>query len=112
MQSKVWNYPTIQDNTERSIIEHPKLDAMLRYRFLSKKFLNLAYPAASDLECCILVDNALDCLGKQLQDKFSASTNILSDTYNVQPNVQQDGDLLSAARLNKKKGSTKKFKAA
>jgi zinc finger SWIM domain-containing protein 3 len=59
-------YGTIQDNKGKSIIEDPKLDAMLRYKCLSKKFLNLAYLAASDLECCILVDNALDCLAKQL----------------------------------------------
>jgi len=95
-------YGPIQDNTGRSIIEDPKLDAMLRYKFLSKKFLNLAYPAASDPECCILVDNALDCLGKQLQDKFSASTGISCDTYNVQPNVEQAEELLSAARFKKK----------
>jgi zinc finger SWIM domain-containing protein 3 len=69
---------------------------------MSKKFRNLAYPAASDPECCILVDNALDCLGKQLQDKFSEPTRILCDTYNVQPNIQQDEELLSDARLKKK----------
>jgi zinc finger SWIM domain-containing protein 3 len=95
-------YGTIQDNKGKSIIEDPKLDAMLRYKCLSKKFLNLAYPAASDLECCILVDNALDCLAKQLQDKFSAATSVLCDTYNVQPNAQQNEELLSAACLKKK----------
>jgi zinc finger SWIM domain-containing protein 3 len=95
-------YGTIQDNTGKSIIEDPKLDAMLRYKVMSKFFLNLAYPAASDPECCILVDNALDCLSKQLHDKFSAPTRILCDTYNAQPNIQQDEELLSDARLKKK----------
>jgi zinc finger SWIM domain-containing protein 3 len=95
-------YGTTEDNTGKSIIEDPKLDAMLRYKFMSKKFLNLAYPAASDPECCILVDNALDCIGKQLQDKFSEPTRILCDTYNVQPNIQQDEEFLSDARFKKK----------
>jgi hypothetical protein len=49
-----------------------------------------------------LVDNALDCLAKQLQDKFSAATSVLCDTYNVQPNAQQNEELLSAACLKKK----------
>ena len=84
---------------------------MLRYKFMSHKFLNLAYQAASSTECSLLVDNALDCLSNQLKDKISASTSILSDSYNVQPNVQQDEDMLSVARL-KKRDSTKKFKAA
>jgi zinc finger SWIM domain-containing protein 3 len=95
-------YGTIQDNKGKRIIEDPKFDAMLRYKCLSKKILNLAYPAASDLECCILVDTALDCLAKQLQDKFSAATSVLCDTYNVQPNAQQNEELLSAACLKKK----------
>jgi zinc finger SWIM domain-containing protein 3 len=105
-------YGPIQDNTGRSIIEDPKLDAMLRYKSLSKKFLNLAYPAASDPECCILVDNALDCLGKQLQEKFSASTGILGDTYNVQPNVEQAEELLGAASLKKKEVQPRSSKHA
>jgi len=103
-------YGTIQDNKGRSIIENPKLDAMLRYRSMSHKFLNLAYQAASSIECCLLVDNALDCLSNQLKDKLSVSTSILSDSYNVQPNIPQDEDMLSAARLKKKRHSTKKSK--
>lgn len=42
-------YKTIQDNKGRSITEHPKLDAMCRYKHLSHKFLNLAYQAVSIL---------------------------------------------------------------
>ena len=62
-------YGTRQDNKGRRIIENPKLDAMLRYKTMSHKFLNLAYQAASFPECCILVDRALDCLGKQIVEK-------------------------------------------
>lgn len=105
-------YGTIQGSKGRSIIENPKLDAMLRYKSLSHKFLNLAYQAASFPECCILVDDALDCLGKQLQEKMSisASPSILCDSYSVQPRVQQDEDMLSAARLKKKEVQQKNSK--
>jgi zinc finger SWIM domain-containing protein 3 len=95
-------YGTIQDSKGRSIIENPKLDAMLCYRAMSHKFLNLAYQAASSIECCLLVDDALDCLRNQLKEKINASISILSNSYNVQPTVQQDEDMLSAARLKKK----------
>jgi len=95
-------YGTIQDTKGRNIIENPKLDAMLRYKFLSHKFHDFAYKAASDPECCLLVDNALDCVAKQVADKMSASTSILNDSSNVQPNVQQEEGLLSSARLKKK----------
>ena len=79
---------------------------------MSHKFLNLAYQAASSPECCLLVDDALDCLGKQLQDKISAPTSILSDSYNVQlqPDVQQDEDFLGAACLRKKEVQPKSSK--
>jgi hypothetical protein len=95
-------FGTILDNQGRSIIENPKFQAMQQYRFMSHKFLSLAYHAARDPECCMLVDNAHDCLGKQLEDKISASTSVLSDSYCVQHDVEQDEDLLSAARLKKK----------
>jgi hypothetical protein len=100
-------FRTILDNQGRSIIENPKLQAMQQYRFMSHKFLSLAYQAASDPECCMLVDNALDCLGKQLEDKISASTSVLSDSYCVQHDVEQDDDLLSVACLKKKRFNQK-----
>jgi hypothetical protein len=61
-------YGTIQDNKGRSIFENLKLDALLHDKTMSHKFLNLAYQAASFLECCLLVDNAF-CLGKQIEEK-------------------------------------------
>ena len=57
-----------------------------------------------------MVDDALDCLGKQIEEKISASTSILCDLNSVQPEVQQDEDLLSAAHLKKKEVQQKKFK--
>ena len=57
-----------------------------------------------------MVDDALDCLGKQIEEKISASTSILCDSNTVQPEVQQDKDLLTAARLKKIEVQQKKFK--
>ncbi|KAJ1295287.1 hypothetical protein BS78_01G212100 [Paspalum vaginatum] len=110
-------FGAIKDNQGRNIIENPKLDAMLQYRFMSHKFVSMAYQAASYPECCLLVDNALDCLGNQIEEQITAarlkenSDRISSESNSVQPNEQRDEDLLSAARLKKKRSPTKKFKA-
>ena len=84
------------------IVENPNLDAMLGYRFLSHKFLSLVYPVASSPDCRLLVNDALDCLGKHLEKKMNASSNILNDSHNVE-DVRQEEDLLSAARLKKRR---------
>ena len=77
------------------------MDAMIRYRFLSQKSLNLAYEAARSTEYSLLMDDALELFGKQLKDKICTSTNILTESA-PQPDVHQDEALLSAARLKKK----------
>jgi len=59
---------TVQDNQGRNMAENT-MDAMLRYKFMSRKFLNLAHRAANFPECTVLVDSALDILGKQIEDK-------------------------------------------
>ncbi|KAM3189162.1 hypothetical protein ACQJBY_067846 [Aegilops geniculata] len=101
---------TIQDTKGRDIIEDPKLDAMLRYKFVSHKFHDFASEAASDPECILLVDNALDILAKKVREKLRISRSILSESSNVQPNVQQDEGLLSSARLKKKEVQPKSSK--
>ena len=60
---------TIQDNNGRNVIENPKIDAMLRFRFMSRKFLNLAHQAANFPECTMLVDNTLTSLLSKLKPK-------------------------------------------
>jgi len=64
---------TVQDIQGRNIAENP-MDAMLRYKFMSRKFLNLAHRAANFPECTMLVDSALDILGKQIEDKVNGCT--------------------------------------
>ena len=59
---------SILDREGRNMVENPKLETQLRYRILSHKFLNWAYKAANSPDCCKLIDNALDCLGTQLEN--------------------------------------------
>ena len=102
---------SILDRQGRNVVENPKLETQLRYRILSHKFLNWAYKAANSPECCKLIDNALDCLGTQLEDKLNLSTSTMSnpcnDQENVEPNVQQGDDLLRAAQLKKRRSNPK-----
>jgi len=105
---------SIQDRQERNVIENPKLEAQLRFKSLSHKFHNLAYKAADSLECCLLLDNALDCLCTQVEDKLNVSNCAMNEKptneqENVDPNMNQRDDLLSAATPKKRKCS-KKFK--
>ena len=101
----------IQDSQGRNVVANPKLEAHLRYRSLSHKFLNLAYKAANYPECCLMLDNGLDCLDAQLEDKLIAliapMKNSCNDQENVEPNVQQRNNLVSAAQLKKRRSSRK-----
>jgi zinc finger SWIM domain-containing protein 3 len=103
---------SILDRQGRNVVENPKLEAQLRYRDLSHKFLNIAYKAASCPERCLFIDNALDCLGTQLEN-FSISAmdeNTCNVQENVDPNVQQSDELLGAAKLKKKEVQPKKLR--
>jgi zinc finger SWIM domain-containing protein 3 len=96
---------SIQDREGRNVVENPKREAQIRYKFLSHKFHNLADKAASSQECCVLLENALDCLAIQLEEKLNISTSVVNEPCkgqeNVDPNVQQT-NLLTAAKLKKK----------
>ncbi|KAG2546293.1 hypothetical protein PVAP13_9KG029826 [Panicum virgatum] len=106
----------IQDSQGRNVVANPKLEAHLRYRSLSHKFLNLAYKAANYPECCLMLDNGLDCLDAQLEDKLivialiAPMKNSCNDQENVEPNVQQRNNLVSAAQLKKKEVQPKSSK--
>lgn len=108
---------SILDRQGREVVENPKLEAQLRLRSLSHKFLNMAYKAAISLECCLLIDNAPDLLGPQVEDKLNAPSSVANekpcnDQENISPNMQQRDDLLGTAQLKKKevqlKGSKRK----
>ena len=61
----------VQDIQGRNIIENPKLDDMLRYKNMTRKFLNLAHRAASHPRCTLLVNNTLDMLSKQVEEEIN-----------------------------------------
>jgi zinc finger SWIM domain-containing protein 3 len=71
----------------------------------------LADKAASSQECCVLLENALDRLAIQLEEKLNISTSVVNEPCkgqeNVDPNVQQT-NLLTAAKLKKKEVQSKK----
>ena len=107
------------------MVANPKLEAQLRYKFMSHKFHNLAHKVAHSLECCVMLENTFDCLSTQLEDKLNlqsaGATNetcedkenddpneLCEETENVDPNVQQKDDLLSAAQLKKEDVQPKK----
>ena len=97
---------TVQDNHGRNIIEDPKLDNMLRYKNMTRKFLNLAHRAASHPRCALLVNNALDMVSKQVEEELTCFPNAM-DPINVPTNDSPLIDLLSTASLKKKEVETK-----
>jgi zinc finger SWIM domain-containing protein 3 len=105
---------SILDKQGRNVVENPKLDAMLRYKELSHKFHTMAYKIAYSRECCLLLENALDCVGAQLEEKQNACNSAMNEPSkyqeNIDPNVQQKEDLLRAARLKKKEVQSKNLK--
>jgi hypothetical protein len=86
------------------------LDGCLTTRICLIKFLNLAKKIASSEECCLLLENALNSIGPQLEDKINASFSATNEPsneqenvdQNVDPNVQPTAEFLNAAQLKKK----------
>jgi len=98
----------VQDNQGRNIIENPKLDAMLCYKNMTRKFLNLAHQTASHPRC-VLVNEALDMVSKQVEEEIMSLPSAVNPT-NVPTNDSPPIDLLSTASLKKKHVETKTSK--
>jgi zinc finger SWIM domain-containing protein 3 len=105
---------SIQDRQGRNVVENPKLKAQLRYKHLSHKFHSLARKVANSEECCLMLENAIDFVGPQIEDKLNATTNAsdkpCNDQENTDPNVQLPNELLSAAKLKKKEVQSKNLR--
>ena len=74
---------------------------MLRYKDMTRKFINLAHRAASHPGCTLLVNNTLDKLSKQVEEYlngFTSSEVPISIPTNVTPHT----DVVSTAKLKKK----------
>jgi zinc finger SWIM domain-containing protein 3 len=100
---------TVQDNQGRSIIENPRLDDMIRYKDMTRKFINLAHRAASHPRCTLLVNNTLDKLSKQVGEELNGCTSS-TDPIIVPTDVTPHIDLVSTAQLKKKDVETKTSK--
>ena len=82
---------------------------MLRYKDMTCKFLYLAHRAASHPKCTLLVNNTLDMLRKQVEEKINGVASPI-DPINVPTNVTPPTELLSTTRLKKKEVETKSSK--
>ena len=96
------------------MVENPKLEAQLWYKGVSHKFHTTAYKVANSLECRLILENALDYVCPQLDEKLNATMNSTNkpcdDQENVDPNVQLTSEFLSAAKLKKKEVQSKKLR--
>jgi len=88
---------TIQDSHDRDIIENSRLDEMLRYKNMTRKFLNLAHRAASHPGCTLLVHNTLDILSKQVEEEITGCTNNV-EAVTVPMNITPSSDLVERHR--------------
>ncbi|XP_037449638.1 uncharacterized protein LOC119319253 isoform X2 [Triticum dicoccoides] len=105
---------SIQDRQGRNVVENPKFEAQLWYKGVSHKFHTMAHKVANSLECRLILENALDCVGPQLDEKLDATMNATKkpcdDQENVDPNVQLTSEFLSAAKLKKKEVASKNLR--
>jgi hypothetical protein len=74
----------IQDMHGRNIVENPKFDATLRYKNLCRIFFPLASRAADFEDCCLLVEEALHSVSKQVEEKIRETPKINVENYSVQ----------------------------
>ena len=98
----MFEYEEIADHRRRNIIENPNMNAILCCRYMSYKFLNLAHRAANFPECTMLVDNTLDILGKQIEEKINACASTSSYPCTAPTNTSPLNDSLSTAHLKKR----------
>ncbi|XP_062179535.1 protein FAR1-RELATED SEQUENCE 5-like [Phragmites australis] len=61
---------TVHDAFGRNVLADPKVDMTRRYKYLAHKFIILASRAADFEECFLLVDNVLDSLCSQVEQKI------------------------------------------
>jgi zinc finger SWIM domain-containing protein 3 len=95
----------VQDSHGRIVVADPKLDAMNRTNSLSHKFYNLVTEACNSEECCILIENSLDNLSKEVKERLlnaqvttpASNIPLTAQVTTPAPNIP-----LADARLKKK----------
>jgi zinc finger SWIM domain-containing protein 3 len=108
----------ILDRQGRNVVADPQLEASLRVKNLSYKFLTLAKKIANSEECCLMLEDAIESIGPKLEDKLNASASATNEPSketskeqeNIDPNVQQTANFLNAAQLKKKEVQSKNIK--
>ena len=68
---------SIQDIRGDNVIENPKIDATRRYQNLARKFLSLASRAADYEEIYSYIDNVLDNVHRDVDEKIKNTPNEL-----------------------------------
>jgi hypothetical protein len=77
-------------------------------KHLTQKFLSFIEQVANSSECCLLIDNKLGILIKEVLDQFNASRSTSTGPYAAPVDVQVPNDgLLRNARLKKKNVQTR-----
>jgi zinc finger SWIM domain-containing protein 3 len=108
----------ILDRQGRNVVADPQLEASLRVKNMSYKFLTLAKKIANSEECCLMLEDAIESIGPKLEDKLNASASVTNEPSkktskeqeNIDPNVQQTANFLNAAQLKKKEVQSKNIK--
>ena len=93
---------SVKDSHGRIVIADPNIEAVLRHNGLSHKFNNLATEASHSEECCILIDNTLDNLSKEVKRQLlnvEVPSPASDDLLNAKVTPPATTDLLAAACL-------------
>ena len=75
---------TIQDMHGKKIVENPKLATTIRYKNLCQIFFPLASRDADFEDCCLLVEEALHNVSKQVKEKIREAPKIDIENSNMQ----------------------------
>ncbi|KAL6905984.1 hypothetical protein ACP4OV_003585 [Aristida adscensionis] len=97
---------TVQDASGRKILADPKLDATRRYKYFVQKFISVASRAADFEECFLLVDNIVDSLRSQVEEKIKLTTEGNANQLNSEATSGAPNNLGNVSGL--KKRDTKK----
>jgi zinc finger SWIM domain-containing protein 3 len=80
----------ILDRQGRNVVADPQLEASLRVKNMSYKFLTLAKKIANSEECCLMLEDVIESIGPKLEDNACTSaTNEPSKETSKEPSKEQ-----------------------
>jgi hypothetical protein len=104
----------IQDMHVRNIVKNPKLDDTLRYKNLCRIFFSLASRVADFEDCCLLVEEALHNVSKQVEEKIREPPKIDVENSSVQAPFslpEQFANVVGLKKKEKPNGGSKRNKS-